>query len=145
MSEADEVIRVKEVGPVVYSFLPNVTILNWTDSENLITFAKIKTFHFEPEMTKIDLSTPINSVNIVAAGVVDKLKDFNVFKKFFAETLVNTNFQRHNTTLFFTRTIDEILFAGYDISFLFGIDEKKISKYPEKLYGLFHNVSLEFA
>lgn len=144
LNEDDELLRVKEVGPIVYSYKPNITILNWTDSENLITFAKLKTYHFEPEMTKIDLNESINSVDIVAAGIADKLANYGYFKRLVADTVVNTNFKKYNTSLFFTRTIDEILFKGYDISVLFAIDSAKSSKYPDGLYGLMHNVNTFF-
>lgn len=141
LNDDEEVIRVKEVGPIVYSYKPNITIQEWADNENLITFAKQKTFHFEPELTEVDLNTTINSVNVVAAGVVDKINSYGAIKRFVAEPFVNTNFKKYNTTLFFTRTIDEMLFGGYDISFLLAIDKDKINKYPDARYGLMYNVS----
>lgn len=142
LNEDDEIIRVKEIGPIVYSYKPNITIQEWADNENQITFAKQKTFHFEPEMTKVDLNTTINSVNVVAAGVVDKLTTYNYIARMIANPVVNSNFKKYNASIFFSRTVDEILFGGYDISFLIGIDKSKIEKYPEKRYGLMFNVSL---
>ena len=81
LNEDDEMIRVKEIGPIVYSYRPNITILNWTNNENSITFVKFKTYHFEKEMTKVDLNAVINSVNIVAAGVVDKVNSYGYIKR----------------------------------------------------------------
>jgi hypothetical protein len=81
LNNDDEMIRVQEVGPIVYSYKPNITILNWTNNENEVTFARFKTYHFEPEMTKISLDTPINTINMVAASVVDNVNSQGYFKR----------------------------------------------------------------
>lgn len=144
LNEDEDHIRVKEIGPVVYSYKPNITILNWSDDENEITFAKFKTFHFEPEMTKVDLNASINSVNIIASSIVDKTSGYNYFKKMIADPYVNTQFRKFNTTMFVTKTIDELLFAGYDISVLPALDDEASKKYPDNLYGLMHGVGCVF-
>ena len=46
--------------------------------------------------------------------------------------------------MFMTKTIDEILFAGYDIPFLFQIDAEKKAKYPSGKYGLMHGVCIVY-
>ena len=144
LNGTDQLIQVNEVGPIVYSYRPNIIIQNWTDAENLITYSKNKTFYFEPTMTRVDLNSKINSVNIVAASVVDKLASMSSFSRLIGEMKVNSIFQRHNASIFFTRTVDELLFGGYNISFLFDLDKNKITKFPDGLYGLMHNVSFDF-
>lgn len=140
LDETDDVIRVKEVGPIVYSYNHNITIMDWLDQENVIKFAKFRTYYYEPEMSKISLNASINAVNILAATILDNVHQYGTLTKFFAESKVHTNFKRHGTTLFFTKTVDELLFAGYDASVLMAIKPEASVKYPDGLYGLMHGV-----
>jgi hypothetical protein len=41
-----------------------------------------------------------------------------------------------------TKTIDEILFGGYVIDFLFSLDKDKKEKYKTGKYGLMHDVCI---
>jgi len=138
LNEEEDYINVNEVGPVVYSYKPNITILNWSEDQSTVTFVKERTFHFEPEMTKIDMNTTINSANIIAASIVDKVSKDGYFKRLIADPYVNTQFKKFNTSMFLTKTVDELLFAGYDISVLPAVNEDAAKKYPDNLYGLMH-------
>ncbi|KAI3487331.1 hypothetical protein L1887_48779 [Cichorium endivia] len=95
-------------------------------------------------MTKIDLNTKINSVNVVAASVVDKLAGMGYLKQLLGKPKVEKIFQNYNTSIFFTRTVDELLFGGYNISFLIKLDKEKITKFPDQLYGLMHNKNFTY-
>jgi len=137
LNEEDDTIKVKEVGPVVYSYEPDITILNWDSNETAISFAKFKTFYFEPELSKIDLNTVINTVNIPVATVLNSLEDYGFFLKFLGETKAFSNFKKYNSTVFFSKTIDEILFKGYDAKVVGAIKEDKAL--PNDTYGLMYN------
>lgn len=138
LDEVDDVIKVKEVGPIVYSYNHNITIMDWSNEESVIKFAKFRTYYYEPEMSKISLNASINSVNILAASIIDNVNQYSTFTRYFAESKVNANFKRHGTSLFFTKTVDELLFAGYDASVLASVKPEAAAKYPDGLYGLMH-------
>lgn len=114
--------------------------MEWSEDETEITFAKIKTFHFEPELTKVDLNATINSVNIIASSIIDKISYYGYLRKLVSESVVNNKFKKFNTSMFITATIDQMLFAGYDISVLPEVNDEASKKYPDNLYGLMHNV-----
>ncbi|KAK9507969.1 hypothetical protein O3M35_007725 [Rhynocoris fuscipes] len=134
-----------QLGPYVFSEKHKKENLIWNTNDT-ITFKQRRTWHFVPEMSKGTLSDKITNLNVIAMTVGNKIS--NYIKKIpprFIPTIfaiINQILKIEESDVFVTKSVNELLFDGYDDKFL-TIAKKleKILKYklPFDKFGWFYN------
>lgn len=103
--------RVTTMGPYTYrEYRPKINV-TFVENGSKVSALTPKTFVFVPEMSAGDPSTDtVTTVNIPAVAVMNKLKD----SSFWVKTGMSMFMGSLGTTMFFTHTVDELLWGFKD-------------------------------
>lgn len=116
-TNADEVIeskwavkpKLEQCGPYVFSEHHVRVNLTWNNN-NTVSFQQKRIWHFLPEFSNGTLSDNITNINPIVSVVGNKAKDLNIIFKI----LINRALKWGEKALFQTRTVDELIFKGYE-------------------------------
>lgn len=143
-TNADEVLEKKwavkpelqECGPYVFSEHHVRVNLVWNDN-GTITYQQKRIWHFIPELSTGTLRDNITNLNPIVAVVANKIKDMN----YVAKKLANLALKGLERSIITTRTVDELLFTGYEDKILNIISKLKIKglNVPFSKFGWFYS------
>ncbi|KAG9509290.1 Lysosome membrane protein 2 [Fragariocoptes setiger] len=107
----------KEIGPFVFRMNKRKDVISFA-GDNLY-YTEKKVYHFKRELSCCPINTSVTIPNIPLLAVVDKALSYNLpLVGRFIPRLINRAIQSLREQLFVKRTVNEILFDGYDVELL---------------------------
>ncbi|XP_067009644.2 protein croquemort [Anabrus simplex] len=126
--------KLEEHGPYVFREYHKRVHLSWNDNDT-VTYYQIRTWHFQPEMSKGSLDDEITNINVIATTTAYATRFLPEFMRLFISIFLD----KTNSSLVVTKTARELLFDGYDDKLLDFARQLNISlfKIPFKKFGYF--------
>ncbi|KAF2902255.1 hypothetical protein ILUMI_03930 [Ignelater luminosus] len=128
--------ELQECGPYVFSEHHIRVNLLWNDN-GTVTYQQKRIWHFIPELSNGSLSDKITNLNPVVATIGSKIKDLNSST---IRKLVNFALKGLEHSIVTTKTVDELLFTGFDDNVLQVVSKLKIKglDIPFTKFGWFY-------
>ncbi|XP_054708652.1 scavenger receptor class B member 1-like isoform X2 [Uloborus diversus] len=100
----------EEVGPYTFRESREKVNVTWRDNGTL-SYKQIKRWYFQPDRTNGSLQDYITTLNVPMMAAAAKGKEMDMALVYYA---LEEFFDHFNSTWFVTKTVDELLFTGYE-------------------------------
>ncbi|KAB0799891.1 hypothetical protein PPYR_07771 [Photinus pyralis] len=139
-TNAEEVVRSKwtvkpqmhECGPYVFSEHHVRVNVTWNENST-VTFRQVKTWQFVQSMSNGSLNDSITNINPITIVIGEKVKNLPTLVK----EAINFLLVDMHENLYFTRTVDDLIFKGVEDPILDKLDKFHV-KIPFKKFGWFY-------
>ncbi|XP_013784353.1 scavenger receptor class B member 1-like [Limulus polyphemus] len=123
--------QLAEVGPYVFRESRKKVNVTWNENNNTVSYAQVRTWHFEPDLTLGSLDDIITTLNVPAIAAAQKMKN-----KMFGLKTIDLLLSKANSTWFIHQPIRKLLFDGYEDIFLKAV--KSILPTAQEKFGWFY-------
>ncbi|XP_001604561.2 protein croquemort isoform X2 [Nasonia vitripennis] len=121
-----------QMGPYVFREVDTKVNKKWNDN-GTVTFQQRRVWHFLPELSNGALTDKVTNLNPVAATVAYTFRNSGSFKR----TLIDKVLKRMEQ-IAITKTVNELLFTGYDDLLLKLAVEFKLTDLPYEKFAFFY-------
>ncbi|XP_054003182.1 protein croquemort-like [Hylaeus anthracinus] len=125
--------KFEEMGPYVFREVDYKVQLVWNENST-ITYQRKRVWHFDESLSKGKLSDNVTNINPIAASVAYTLR----FQKSVVRDLVDRAMSAVNEKLVITKTVNELLFEGYDDTMLKIARKLNVTKIPMDKFAWFY-------
>ncbi|XP_077259847.1 protein croquemort isoform X2 [Temnothorax americanus] len=139
-TNAQEYLRTKsvkphfqELGPYVFREVDTKVHREWNDN-GTVTFQRRKTWLFEESLSNGSLTDEITNLNPIAATVASSIKH----KTLLIRKLVNGVMVRLGEKLVFTKSVNALLFEGFNDTLLDIARKMKVTNLPDSKFAWFY-------
>ncbi|CAL7934544.1 unnamed protein product [Xylocopa violacea] len=122
-----------EMGPYVFREVDYKVGETWNNN-NTITYQRKRVWHFDESMSSGSLLDKVTNINPVTASVAYALR----YELPFVRTLVDRIMRSIEQKLIVTKTVNELLFEGFNDAMLNIVRELNMTKIPMKRFAWFY-------
>lgn len=126
--------QLRECGPYVFSEHHVRVNVSWNTENQTVTFQQVKTWKFVPSLSNGTLNDSITNINPIVTVIGNKARNLPVFLK----EALNLLLVKMHETLYFTKTVGDLIFVGVDDPVLKALDKFHV-KLPFKKFGWFYS------
>ncbi|KAJ1519336.1 hypothetical protein ONE63_004634 [Megalurothrips usitatus] len=129
--------RVEQLGPYTYVERHKRVNITWHPENDTVTFQQIREWHFDPSRSSGTQDDQIVSLNVIAATIAEKVKNFKPMIKKLVDVLL-----RVEESFAVRKSVRELLFEGYSDPLLeVAAELKKITNIsiPFDKFGWFYS------
>ncbi|XP_043269958.1 protein croquemort-like isoform X2 [Venturia canescens] len=123
-----------EMGPYVFKEVDSKENQVWNDNNNTVTFQQKRVWHFVESMSNGSLSDQVTNLNPVATTIAYMMR----YKIDMIKMLINSGMRAAHENLTVTKTVEELLFNGYDDRMLKWATKLNKSLVPFDKFGWFY-------
>ncbi|XP_076174152.1 protein croquemort [Ptiloglossa arizonensis] len=125
--------KFEEMGPYVFREVDYKVHQTWNEN-NTITYQRKRVWHFDEFLSVGSLSNTVTNINPVTASVAYALRNKKPFLRDIADRVMRAIGQQ----LVITKTVNELLFEGYDDVMLKIARKLNLTKIPMDKFGWFY-------
>ncbi|XP_071636458.1 protein croquemort isoform X1 [Temnothorax longispinosus] len=124
----------QELGPYVFREVDTKVRREWNYDNGTVTFQRRKTWVFEESLSNGSLTDEITNLNPIAATIASSIKH----KSPFIRKIVNRVMVRLGEKLVFTKSVNTLLFKGFNDTLLDIARKMKVTNLPDSKFAWFY-------